>query len=348
MTNLATICIPSNRPLIESVEPLWSAINYAEATGMKVVISDNSGDVEKREYFAAAPEHVRYISDGPENAAENVLSTLACADTEFVLVLGDDDFISRTEGAIPFDFASLPTDVVGVKPRIELWSKDLGIYNLDDFAVDADNAAARVVEYYRSAKQANTTYYSFFRRREFTDIYRLFVEQHPMSAGYSDWAIVYALVASGKVVHDPLTTIRYDNSRWENSENAIKALENLYEVAGLPPEARIYGLLFHYLDSYVLILRENSSLPLLERYKAAFAVTMVFLNRLLFRAAETPSNFTPESDLVARLKAEVEGEDPDLDKIFHIAGLIADRIKPGLKADYDRYLVTAARGSNSQ
>lgn len=346
MTSQATICIPSNRDLIESVEPLWSAINYAQAAGMKVVISDNSGDPEKKDYFTAAPTHVTYIPDAPEDPVRNVISALSHADTEFVLLLGDDDFLSFAEGAVLTDFANLPMDIIGVKPRIVLWSPENGVTQIDDLPVEGDDAAQRVIGYHDKFK-TNSTYYSFFRRRELTDIYTLFANHHPLSAGYSDWAIVYALVAAGKVIHDPSTILRYNNSRWEDMETAGQAIEGLHAAAGLPPEARAYMLMFHYMDSFVLILRQNSSLPLIEQYKAAYAVCMVFLKRLLFRVEGNPALYARDIDLLEPLKLAFMSSDPDLDRIFHLCGLIADRLKPGLKAQYDRYLVTAVRGENS-
>jgi len=166
----ATICIPSHRPLETSLEPLWSAITYAEARGMKVVISDNSGDPIKRDYFAAAPAHVTYLGDGPDDAAANVLSALSAVTTDFVLLLGDDDFMDAAGDAPAFDFASLAADVVGVKPRIEIWTRDKGVTEVNDFTLDAIDPAQRVLEYARKMRGANSSYYSFFRTAEIVQI----------------------------------------------------------------------------------------------------------------------------------------------------------------------------------
>jgi hypothetical protein len=337
----ATICIPSNRPLAATIEPLWSAIDYAAATGMQVVISDNSGDPDKREYFRSAPEHVIYIPDAPAFAPDNLLSAITAVDSEFVLMLGDDDFISRKTSAEPFDFATVANDVVGVKPRIEIWSPKLGLTDVNDFTIDGDNAAARVLEYTRKMRGGNSSYYSFYRTSEIRPLFELHRKFHPTHTGNSDFAFVYALAASGKIVHDGTTTIRYNNERWDNLESSSASFEQIFAHAGLPAQAAAYMLLFHFLDSYVLILRQDSSLPLIERYKAAYAVAMVFLKRLIFRTLERPAAYRLCADLLGPLQAAVESEDPDLDLIFHIAGLIADRLKPGLKSQYDQYLRVA-------
>jgi hypothetical protein len=340
-----TICIPSKRPLETSLEPLWSAINYAEARGYKVVISDNSRDPIKRDYFAGAPEHVRYIADGPDNAAENVLSALSEAESEFVLVLGDDDFINASEGSAAFDFASLSGDVTGVKPRIEIWSKEHGVTDVDQFTIDEGDAAQRVLEFTRKLKGPNSTYYSFYRRELLSGIMQLFIGHHPMQAGYSDWATVYALVATGKIAHDPSTTLRYDNSRWQDADAALETLDSLLAASELPPEASHFMSLFHFLDAYVLIFRDGPDMPVNQRYTAAYALAMVFLKRLVFRASQTPVDFVLASDLIPHLAEAVNSEDMDINKMFHIAGLIADRLKPGLKQQYDQYLLAAIHGA---
>ncbi|UVC11410.1 hypothetical protein IHQ71_13025 [Rhizobium sp. TH2] len=341
---LATICIPSNRKLVEAVEPLWSAINYAAAAGMKVVISDNSGDAEKKDYFSTAPSHVTYLPDTPEHGGANLLSALRQAESEFVLVLGDDDFINFVDGGTPFDFSSLPADVVGVKPHIELADGKGGVSATDTFTIDGGDAAARVLEYTRKAGKANTTYYSFFRRSVLMGVNEPFIAHHPLSPGYSDWATVYALAASGRIVHDPRTVLRYDNSRWDDMETAGASLDRFYGDTGLPPETRLYMSLLHFLDIYVLMFRQTSNLPPIEQYKAAYAAAMVFLKRLLFRYDERPFLYVAASDLMEPLRAAVESSDPDLDHFFHLAGLIADRLKPGLKQQYDRYLLAVSRG----
>lgn len=343
----ATICIPSNRPLETCIEPLWSAIGYAEARGMKVVISDNSRDPIKRDYFAAAPEHVIYIADGPEKGAENLLSALSAADSEFVLVLGDDDFISAIDGMPAFDFSDVADDVIGAKPRIEIWSEKRGVIDVDQFTVDEEDAAQRVLEFTRKLKGPNSTYYSFFRREPLLGIIQLFVAHHPMQAGYSDWASIYALAASGKIVHDPSTTLRYDNSRWDGADTALKSLDRLLDDSELPPEASYFMSLFHFLDAYVLMFRDGPELPVIERYKAAYALAMVFLKRLIFRVSQSPADYAIASNLIPHLAEAVNSDDPDIDKMFHIAGLIADRVKPGLKQQYDAYLLAAIHGTPS-
>jgi hypothetical protein len=187
----------------------------------------------------------------------------------------------------------------------------------------------------------NSSYYSFFRGGALKEIYRLFTGHHPTKVGNSDFALVYALAATGKIVHDPSITIRYDNARWANFEAASQAMDKLFDDAGLPREARPYMLLFHYLDSYVLMFRDGPDMPVAERYKAAYALGLVFLKKLISRANETPSDYAAAMDLFPHLAEAVNSDDPDINKMFHIAGLIADRVKPGLKQQYDQYLLAA-------
>jgi hypothetical protein len=327
------------------MEPLWSALNFAQRCGMAVVISDNSGDAEKRAYFENGPSHLTYLANGPAGAATNVMAALSAVDTEFVLILGDDDYIDLADGAAPYDFSTLAADVIGVKPRIELVSANRQRVSVNDFSIDETDAATRVLEYTRKMRGGNSSYYSFFRTRQIAAIHGLFAAHHPTRIGNADFPIVFALVAAGRIVHDPATTIRYDNSRWEDVETASAAILDLFAEAGMPAEARSYMLLLHFLDSYVLMLREDAGMEPIDRYKSAYAVIMVFLRKFLMRVAETPQDYELVADLTPPLGQEVEKADPDLDRIFHIAGLMADRLKPGLKERYDGYLLAAVRGT---
>jgi hypothetical protein len=340
----ATICIPSNRKLAESVESLWSAINYAATAGMKVVIADNSRDPDKKDYFSTAPSHVTYLADTPEHGMENLISALRQAESEFILILGDDDYLNFAEGGTPFDFSALAADVVGVKPHIDLMDGKGGKSATDTFSIDATDAAARVLEYTRKVGKANTTFYSFFRRQVLMSVHETFLAHHPLVPSYSDWALVYALAASGRIVHDPQTVLSYNNSRWDDMETAGETVDRFYADVGLPPETRLYMSLLHFLDIYALMFRQGSNLAPIEQYKAAYAAAMVFLRRLLFRYDERPFLYAAASDLMEPLRVAVETDDPDLKQLFHLSSLIADRLKPGLKQQYDHYFQAAAGG----
>jgi len=340
----AAIFIPSNRKLEESIEPLWSAISYAQARGMNVVISDNSGEADKRDYFAAAPSHVTYLANGPEVGPENALAAISATDAEFVMMLGDDDSIGMDEGHQPFDFSATGGDVIGVKPRIDIVSGAGEVTDTNAFTIDGLDAAGRVIEYSRKMNGGNSTFYSFFRRDAFHSLLDIFARQHPTRVGNADFAIVYALVAGGRIVHDPSTVVRYNNSHWDDDAAARASTNGIFSSARLPEDARHYMLLFHFLDAYVLIFRKSSALETIESYKAAYAVAMVFLKRLLYRMKESPFLYHATSDLVEPLALVVESTEPDLDLIFEVASRLADRVKPGLKQQYDHFLQVVAKG----
>ena len=121
----------------------------------------------------------------------------------------------------------------------------------------------------RKAGKANTTFYSFFRRDVLMSVHETYLAHHPMLPGYSDWALVYALAASGRIVHDPQTVLRYNNARWDDMETAGENVDRFYADVGLPPDTRLYMSLLHFLDIYVLMFRQGSNLPPIEQYKAA-------------------------------------------------------------------------------
>jgi hypothetical protein len=336
-----TICIPSNRKLAQSRQSIDAAISYATERGFRVVVSDNSRDPEKAAYYAAGPAHMRYISSAPAHPTDNVISSLDPVGDGFVLMLGDDDVISSTGQSDPVDFAALPSAVIGVKPKIEIWSQCSGVTAINDFEIDESQPVNRVFEYASKSRGGNSTYYSFFRARPFKDAYLSFARHHPARIGNGDWSLIYAMVAEGRIVFDPSTCLRYDNARWEDPDKSFMVMKTLFADAGLGPEALRYMLLFHFMDSYVLILRAGSTLPLMERCKSAYAAGLVFLKKFMKRVSQYPADFAPAMDRLFPLRAAIESDDPDLEGIFEAAGLVADRVKPGLKKAYDQFLLAA-------
>ena len=61
----------------------------------------------------------------------------------------------------------------------------------------------RIKQYYSLANGNNTTYFSLYKGNMLNDIFKL-LKYHPTrGCDYTDWSIVLACVASGKILVDP-------------------------------------------------------------------------------------------------------------------------------------------------
>lgn len=331
--SLVTVIVPSNRPLALSKGPLESAIRFSAAKNYRLVISDNSGEGAKIAYFSDLPEHVTYITPLAPTAIENVLACLDEAETEFVLPIGDDDYVEALSGEPDFDFASLGEDFIGVRPLTQVFAVGEGVLRTHSFTIDGQTAADRMYEYRQKVAGDNTLYYSYLRRDDFQELIRLLIG-HPIVTGDMDWAVVYSLVCNGKVAFDPSTCFRYDVGRWRWTEGIEASIRSIYEKAGLPPEAVAFEHLFRFLDCYVLAFRRTLRLSELDRIKSLYASVVIFLGRTLHKSENQPQQYVGFERELGMIRAVLKEPDDYLINVFDVAARVADRLKPGLYEQY--------------
>ncbi|MDB5524798.1 MAG: glycosyltransferase protein [Rhizobium sp.] len=329
-----TICIPSNRPLALSKASLESAIRFAGAKGYRVVISDNSGEGVKFAHFSAAPDYVTYLDNPGLPPVANLLACLDYAATEFVLPMGDDDLVEVTAGEADFDFKALGRDVAGVRPHLEVFAVGEPVLRTHVFAIDAETAADRLYEYRNKIGGDNSLYYSYFRRSDFEELIRLVETNHPTGAGDIDWAIVYALLANGKIAYDRSTILKYDIGKWRWNEGIEASIDNIYASAGLPRQAVAFASLFRFMDSYVFAFRRTLAVSDIERIKVLYAFAIIFLGQLLHISEKQPEQFDGFEKELQILRAVLKEPDDYLVNVFEVCARIADRLKPGLHAQY--------------
>lgn len=331
-----TICIPSNRPLALAKGSLESAIHFAAERGYRVVISDNSGEGAKLAYFSDLPAHVVYLFDDTRAPVANLRACVEAAETEFVLPMGDDDYIEAIEGEAGFDFSAIGADVAGVRPVLDVFALGEGVLRQHSFTIEAEGGAERMYEYRQKLAGDNTLYYSYFRRDDFREILGL-LEGHPIATGDMDWSLVYALIANGKVLADPSTRFRYDIGKWRWTEGIAASIETIYQTAGLPREAIAFEHLFRFLDSYVFAFRRTLRLQEMERIKSLYACAVIFLGHVLHSSETQPQKFVGFEREIGMLRAVLKEPDDYLINVFDVAAQVAERLKPGLYEGYIRW-----------
>ena len=207
---------------------------------------------------------------------------------KFIGVLSDDDILVNIEkSVIDYKEISAP-DIVGVKPIISLWASDPGIYKLNKYNIDGATAIERVKQYSIAAGGNNTTYYSFFRGDILKNIYQL-LKFHPTKGGYTDWSIVLACVASGKILVDGTKLFIYKNNNWFGDKKYIyNQVNKLYIDSGLGEDGIIVSALLDALDGFILIMRKNSNIDIDQKIEAAELV----LNSNIKKFIETHKTYS--------------------------------------------------------
>ncbi|OLP53225.1 hypothetical protein BJF92_00155 [Rhizobium rhizosphaerae] len=252
MKTLLSLCMPSNRSFARSYGSIETALIFAEKTGCRLIVSDNSRDAQKSAYWIGRSENLLYLADAPLDANQNLLNGMRRADTPFLLMLGDDDEIFLRDDLSPISLEGLPADIVGVRPELLLWTSAGGVRHSETFEILAQDPEARFAEYNAKAMANNSLYYSLWRREAFCAIIEA-IQTHPTKGGYIDWAIVFALVSIGRVVHDPSILLRYDWDRWSTDEGIDAANTSLYSGASLKNIDTAISVLLRFLDIHCFL-----------------------------------------------------------------------------------------------
>jgi hypothetical protein len=336
---LLSILIPSNRPLQTSCASLESALIYAEKMNAQVIVADNSGDPDKKRRFQNVSPHLIYIDTCGFDARRNLLTTMEAANTPFVLPMGDDDEIYSLDGRRRVDLANLPDDVVGVRPNTMVWTLQDGARSMERFELDASDADDRVRQFVKAAPRNNSIFYTAFRTQLLLRLYRQFNACHPTLGDYCDWVLIYCLIASGRILHEPATLFRYDLGRWADKESLEQTRLLLYRRAGLPDEADLYSALLRFVDIHGMMMWQGLPISPDQRQKALLLNAQLALSSFVQSVNSNPNHFHEE----ARRFAGQIGGIADLDQAFHLALPVLERLQPGLAQKYATFLKNMAQ-----
>lgn len=333
-----SICMPSNRPLTKSLGAIESALTYAEKTGARLIVCDNSRDPEKRAFLQNRSPNLLYHYSQSEDVSGNWQEAMSLADTPFLLPMGDDDEIHFSASETPVDLSSLPDDVIGVRPQTQIWTAENGVCQTECYTIDASSPGDRLQEFTRKVMGNNSIYYSIYRTNVFVPLLRFFTQAHPTNGAYCDWSLSLALISAGKMIHDPSLIYRYDLGVWATEQGIAAASSDLYQKAGLPADSEKFAALLRFLDVHVFTLRRSLALSPAERDE------VLLMNGRLAMAEFLQSVRTNAADYdeVVVYLAEMIEQERDIQSIFHLALLMTDCIKPGLKDGYIRFFQAAA------
>lgn len=332
--SLLSIVLPSNRNLKTSMASLESAIIYAEKTGSPLIITDNSGDQEKKRHFQHASPQLTYIDTSGLTALENLLTAMAKVETPWLLPMGDDDEIFALDGVAPFDFSSVPEDVVGIRPVSVTWSLEEGVRAVERFALTDAHADERILALNRAAPNTNNIFYSAFRTDLFRDLYHAINDTHPTRGAYCDWVLTFCFVACGRILHDPATLFRYDLGRWSGKEMLERSKLDLYRQAGLPDVAENYWALLRFIDTHGMLMWKGLPISADERQRALAVNARLTLTAFVRHLEANPRDLPPAAHLYARQIQALSS----IDQAYELALPVVDALKPGLGEKYAGFL----------
>lgn len=257
---LLSVLMPSNRNLAGSRKAIETALAFCEKRDALLIVSDNSGDPEKRQLLRNASNRLRYVQPADDTPHTNLRTVLDAADTEFVLMMGDDDELFASPKDQPLDLSSLGPDCIGVRPLVAVANAEGRVIRVKDFPILDETPGQRVMRYNEKAGGDNACYHSIFRRRPLADLITFFLDHHPLKAGYCDWALTCVMFAYGTLPYDPGVVFKYNYHQWDSTEKVDGQRQSIYAAVNLPAEAERFKLLLLYLDVAILALRRDSPL----------------------------------------------------------------------------------------
>ena len=328
-----TVFMPSNRDLPSSFRAIETALNYCVVRKAKLIIADNSSDPAKRDHWYNKSPLLTVLDTSGLDAKANFLAAMNAVETEFLLAIGDDDELFTDNSKMIPDFASVPQDHIGIRPKTEVWTNNYGLLRTKTFAISGATPAERMLEYNEHAGGDNGAYYSIFRTDPYRQLMNFFFRHHPTSGGYGDWALVMSLFAWGKLSYDPGTIFRYNFDQWHGAQALEKRADSLYQIAGLPEGARHYHYLLMFLDIFVYCCPGFAPISPEESADAQSMAAGPFLDAFLKAVAAAPERFPAD---IHRLCYQAANQSFAFDRF--LTGLdMVECLQPGLKEKYIRF-----------
>lgn len=248
-----SIVIPTNRPLQQVQRNLILAKQVAQNKSMRLCVSDNSGQPDKRDFCRTHFKDRLTIRDSCE-AIDNWRTALEHVDSNFMGFMADDDAIIDLGADLP---TTLPHTYIGACPVILLKSPDKGFYAHRNFDLCQSDPLERIIQYSKQADGANSLLYSFWDTDLFKNVEAV-TAIHPCSAGYQDWVVVQAMLAEGKVLGLDGIGYVYNNNNWFGPQAAIaEEISRLLVRADLPEALGSFMPLLRIIDLTCYFGRRN-------------------------------------------------------------------------------------------
>ena len=324
-----SICIPSNKPYQSSRASISSAINFCDLTSSELMVSDNSCDLNKSNFWESIKlDYFNYKSNAPIDGVANWYNAQENSQGLYTCMLSDDDLILNIDNPL-VDYRDLYNNgIFGIKPVTKLWNEKIGTYKTNDFSITDETAIQRMHTYYTKANGNNTTLFSFFNSNIHNDLRKLSLE-HPTRGGHADWAFVCGLVSSGKILLDTSKLLLYKNTNWFGSQEHIsKQVKNLYKKSGLSERGSLFEDLLSAIDSFIFVARKTSPV---DRKEIIDAGKYIFKSNVISfckKYNQEPYKFTEEEGKVIQKLQNTEQFEISLDLSLKIIELLKSDLVP--------------------
>jgi glycosyltransferase involved in cell wall biosynthesis len=239
-----SLILPTNRSTYSAIARVLELASVSPEK-FEVIIRDNSEDARKREFLALVDSSaVRLYSVPNRGPFENFAEAFRLATGEFILFVGDDDWVSTTGldllhtralSAVAETEVAIVTGDYLVESTSHTW---IVRYQ----GLDSASPEARLTGYL-TTQAPNLLYYSAIRRalvqRSFA-----FSESLPYKLSFHDQLVSLFYLIAGRTMSIERVVYFYNLGIWETAEGTLEKDRACYREAGLPIEVdRLHWLI---------------------------------------------------------------------------------------------------------
>jgi hypothetical protein len=321
-----SILLATNRTGLLAFSRIAQACSWASPE-IEVIVRDNSGDAQKREFLALCRrDYCNIIIAEPCDMRTNFAETFRLAKGDFVFVLADDDFcFDQAIASLPDVIAQCSKDptVAGVTGAYAVEaSQGTSIASYQN--AESDDVEARV-NGYLSYSGPNVFLYAPMRREIVQRVFG-FIHSMPALFSFHDQVMSLLYLLSGKFVRLKRLLYLYDVGVWEVGNTAQKRDVDFYTSAGLDPAINKLHWFLCGFEGAVLVRNSNLFPDYLLAQRQIIAdrwFSMMFMRFKGHARLTFESRFTGEADkLYAKLLTST-GQLSFQGMLAEICGLIA-------------------------
>ena len=341
-----SILLTTNRTGLLACSRIAQACSWASPE-IEVIVRDNSGDAQKREFLALCRrDNCNIVIAEPCDMRTNFSEIFRLAKGEFVFIIADDDFcFDHAIASLPGVLGQCSKDpsVAGVTGAYAVeGSQGTSIASYQN--AESDDVEARV-NGYLSYSGPNVFLYAPMRREIVQRVYGI-IHAMPALFSFHDQVMALLYLLNGKFVRLNRLLYLYDVGVWEVGNSAQKRDVDFYKDAGLDPAInKLHWFLCGFEGA---VLARNSDIfpeyPIAQRQVIADRWFSEMFMRFKGHARLTfGSRFTGEADKLCEKLLTSTGQLSFQNMLTEICSLIALFSKDNAQRYYDFWDATINR-----
>jgi glycosyltransferase involved in cell wall biosynthesis len=297
-----SLVLPTNRTSYSAIARVLEVASL-DPNKFELIVRDNSGDERKQAFLSSIESPTLRLFNVPNRGAfENFVEALRLSTGDFVLLFGDDDWIS-TLGLEQLHSRALS---INGDSKFALVTGDCLVESSGGSGLvryttlDSESPEQRLTGYLTTSAP-NVLYYSAVRRALIQRCYA-FLESLPYKLSFHDQLVSLIYLIAGRVATIERVVYFYNLGIWETADGTLAKDRACYRDAGLPIEVdRIHWLICGMEGAFLLKSNLMSEFPY-DRGRMVDLWFSTYFMRFKHLGRESGYSDTPANAATQRLR----------------------------------------------